>query len=174
MLANAGKPIPLDRIVNGNADTQTMRPYVQLIWTGGTRRGPAPERRTIGAPGFEEKWERTSGTATCSITVVGVVDRDSYDDDADAYTVELAARLTNHDLSQPIRDANLAVAGDTELPSLDALTGQSQWETRSALDVLFTTAVVVTTQPGIVQTAVIDGTTDPPTPIENPIEVSAP
>ena len=41
------------------------------------------------------------------------------------------------------------------------------------MDVTFNVAVVVTSTPGIVQTAVVDGTTDPPAPIGT-IEVSAP
>jgi hypothetical protein len=164
-LAEAGKPIPLDRIVNGNIDADVQRPAVQIIWPGSTRRGPAPERRTIGDPGSEEHWSRTDGTATVSITVIGVPNRLSYDDDADAYTVELLALVNDHDLGAQLDAVGLGVAGVTHLPNLDALTGQSQWETRAALDITFNTAIIVTSTPGIVQTAVVDGTTEPPTPI---------
>jgi hypothetical protein len=169
-LAAAGKPIPLERIVNGNADAATQRPYVMLLWPGSTRRGPAPERRVLSD---DSHWARTDGTATCSITVVGVAARQSYDDEADAYTVELLARVNDHDLAAPIIAANLGVAGVVSLPGQDRLTGQSQWETRASLDITFSTAVVVTSTPGIVQTAVVDGTTEPPTPIGE-IEITAP
>jgi hypothetical protein len=174
ILADAGKPIPLARIVNGNADSQTTRPYAQLLWTGNTARGPAPERRTVGTPGNEERRAKTTGTGTVSVTIVGPVARESYDDEADAYATELAARVSDHDLGQPLRDANMSVAGPPSLQQgLDALTGQSQWETRAAVDVTFNTAVVVTSTPGIVHTAVVSGTTEPPAPIGT-IEVSAP
>ena len=170
MLDAAGKAIPLERIINGNADTQTTRPYVQILWPGGTRRGPAPERRT--RPG-NIHWARTDGTATVSITVVGVAARTSYDDAADAFTVEMLLRVNDYDIASPLYAANLSVQGVTELPNQDALTGQSQWETRASLDITFNTAGVVTSDKGIVETVVIDGTTEPPSPIGT-IEISAP
>ena len=161
-LADAGKAIPLERIVWGNQDAVSLaRPYVLMLATGSTRRGNAPEPKAIG----DDRQSRTTSTATVSITIVGPTQRQSLDDDADAYLAELAARLQVPDLDQPLVDAGLSVAGVSELPSLDAITGQSQWETRAALDVTFNAAVVVTTTPGAVETAEVSGTTEPPTPI---------
>lgn len=161
-LAHAAKPIPLEHIVWSNQSGGLPRPHVLLIPTGGTRRGPAPGQRAEGDHGASTLHTRTDGTGSVSITVVGVVARESLDDAARAYTAELLPRLQMADIDQPLRDANLAVSAVTDLPSLDRITGDSQWATRAALDVTFTTAIVVTSQPGTVQEVEVTGTTEPP------------
>lgn len=165
ILADLPTVIPAERVVWGNQDANAPRPYVQLLYTAGARQGPAPERVGVGAPGFEEKSSTTVGTGTISITVVGVAARDSLDQDADSFVAELASRVTDHDFGYPLDGTGLAVQTFTELLGLASLTGQSQWETRAALDVTFNVGVDYRSTPGIVETVVIDGTTEPPTPI---------
>jgi hypothetical protein len=176
-LADAGKPIPLERVVWSNQDAPTLaRPYILIYGTGGTRRGPAPERRSTGDHGAATHTARTDGTGTLSFTVVGPVQRESLDDDADAYLAELTPRLVLEELSgapNPLPAAGLSVASASEAPGLDSLTGASQWETRAALDVTFSTAVVVTSTPGTVRAVEVEGTTTPPPSLIGSFEVSS-
>ena len=174
-LADAGKPIPIERVVWGPQDSPPVaRPYVLLGLTGSTTRSPRPELWATGDHGASTQYARTDGTSSVSITVVGVVARESLDDGAAAYLAELTPRLQLEELDgqpNPLEAANLAVTGRNEFPAVDRLVNTSQWETRATLDVTFLTAVVVTQTPGTVQTVEITGTTEPPPSLIGAFEV---
>jgi hypothetical protein len=162
IISTQGLSVPLDRVVWGNQDSMVPRPYCQLLYTGGTKRGNAPEHRGAGGDDARDYWQ---GTATVSVTFVGPVARTSLDDDADSLATEFAVAVHDFDLGEPLAAAGLAVQTFTELPAQDALTGQSQWETRASVDVTFNAALIYTSSPGSVETVPVTGTTEPPTPI---------
>jgi hypothetical protein len=172
-LADAGKPIPLERILQGNQDANTQRPYVELLVTGAIARGPVAERRASGSGAALERRQHNVGQATVSITVVGPVARESLAEGASSYIPELYIRTQAQDISDPLDAAGLGLLSSTQILGVDALTGQSQYETRATLDLAFNTNIVLVQTPGAVSTVPVTGTTEPPTPIGT-VEVSAP
>lgn len=164
LFAAQGIPIPTDRILWGNQDANTTRPYCTVLYTGGAPRGNAPEFRGSKTTEGDARqyWQ---GTATLSFTFVGVTKRTSLDEDADSFASLMAIAVHDMDAGANLAAAGMSVQSVSELPAQDALTGQSQWETRASLDVLFNGAQVYVSSPGIVETVPVTGTTEPPTPV---------
>lgn len=167
-LAAAGKPIPLDRIAPTPQDAVKLtRPYVEVDVTGSTKLGPAPERRSYGDHGAATHTNYQPATTTVSISIVGAVDIASLDDDPGEYVAQLEPQLWAPDVAEVLRAANLSVNAVITPGRVDRLTGQSQWERRAVMDVVFNHTTLATSQPGTVAQTEITGTTEPPTPIGN-------
>lgn len=170
-LADAGVPIPADRVVPAPQDAAELaRPYALLTVTGSTVLGPRPEQTIEG----ETLRSNRPGTASISITIVGAVDVKSYDDEPASYIGPLEGALWLPDAQAGLDAAGLAVNAVTPIADAGArLKGDAQWEPRAALDVTFNLSIDTTAAVEPVSEVEITGTTDPPVPIGT-ITVEAP
>jgi hypothetical protein len=159
-LAEIPNPIPPERVLWAPQDAAGLeRPYVILVRTGSTTRGPRPEQRVIGTSIESNR----PGTASISITVVGAVDVEAHEDQAAVIVGELEGELWQPDLLAGLEAAGLGIDAVTVIDDASSrLAGQSQWEPRSALDITFNRGTLTTSPIDPVAEVQITGTTDPP------------
>jgi len=128
--------------------------------------GPAPERVSVGDHGSAAAVARRWGPSTVSITFVGPVNSESFDDDAAEFAAQLEPQLWAPDLSEGYESAGLSVQATSVTTGIESITGQSQHETRATLDITWNTGTVTTSTPGTVAEVEITATTEPPTIVD--------
>lgn len=137
-------------------------PYALLSYTGGADEG-ADDPSGLNDSGELET--RTDLVSNLSVTFVTKVSdtTPTRNQVASGYVRELNARKRSF-VAEPMRLANIWVRDSFPIPNVSRLQGKSQWESRGVLDLTLGHAAIVTEQPGQFLTAVVDGSTTPPTP----------
>jgi len=157
------EPIPLEKVVwSGQDFPAEMRPYALITYTGTDELGATPSQTVDDNDDLNTK---SLDDTTVSITIV-IKPSDTNPTRAQvasSYIREMKARARSF-ISHILTDAKLTVRQVFTVPDASRLAGRSQWESRGVLDLLLGHALVVTESPGVIVTAEISGSTEPPTP----------